>query len=675
LLFGLLAAGLGAALLPGTALAHATLVSSSPAPGQRLGTTPGVVELQFSEPVSSRLSTATVQAPDGRAYTAAVPASGRVEVRLPTAVVGLYTVRWSTVSSVDGHALQGRFTFGVGVDGGGSAGPAVESTSVAALVLAAVRGLEYIGLLWAVGGFVLVWVSARRPRIEFSVSLQWPLALALAAGTSVVVGEAALASPDLAHPDLVAFLTNGGPGVALGARLSLEALALATCFRQRALSVASLVGALVALATAGHAAAVQPATFAVLVDAGHLVFAGAWVGSILALAIAWFGAQKAAVAAMVRRARPVALTGFGGSVALGLVRASQELNNWIGLVQTSYGQTLLVKAGLVLGTAGVGILMVRLRRPGAIRIEALVGLAVVAATALLAANPLPPKPAAIAAALAAADRSDPALPLPGDVTLGSDAGDVLVGLSLRPGIPGRNQLFVYLQPPDGDPAAAERPVSVRVAGSAESPAACGPVCRSVSAEVMGGEPVEVDVGGKGGGTARFTLPALPAPAGNQALLAADRQMRQLTTYQITETLRPAEAPVIAYYTYAAPDRMRLAATTGFERIIVGLAAYSHDRPGTPWDFQQLSEPVAADRYIWDYGSPSSIRVTGDETVDGVPSRVVSFFERASGLPVWFRLWVGGDNLVRRAEMRAPVHFMDDLYGGFDQPVQIEPPTG
>ncbi|HEY4938207.1 MAG TPA: copper resistance CopC family protein, partial [Actinomycetota bacterium] len=145
MLFGLLAAGLGAALLPGIALAHATLVSSSPAPGQRLGTTPGVVELDFSEPVSSRLSTATVQAPDGRTYTTAVPASGRVEVRLPTAVVGLYTVRWSTVSSVDGHALQGQFTFGVGVDGGGGAGPAVESTSVAALLLAAARGLEYLG--------------------------------------------------------------------------------------------------------------------------------------------------------------------------------------------------------------------------------------------------------------------------------------------------------------------------------------------------------------------------------------------------------------------------------------------------------------------------------------------------------------------------------------------------
>src|SRR2546428_6560141 len=78
-LLAALAAGLGAALLPGAALAHATLVSSNPSPGQRLGAAPGAVDLQFSEPVRSRLSTASVQAPDGRTYTAVVAASGRVE--------------------------------------------------------------------------------------------------------------------------------------------------------------------------------------------------------------------------------------------------------------------------------------------------------------------------------------------------------------------------------------------------------------------------------------------------------------------------------------------------------------------------------------------------------------------------------------------------------------------
>src|SRR5207237_52050 len=153
---------------------HATLVSSNPSPGQRLGSAPGVVDLEFSEPVSSRLSTASVQAPDGRTYRAGVPASGRVELRLPTDVVGLYTVRWSTVSRSAGHALSGQFTLGVGVGGGGSAAAAIESISVAALLLAVARGLEYLGLLWAVGGFVLLWLAARRPRIEFAMSPQWP---------------------------------------------------------------------------------------------------------------------------------------------------------------------------------------------------------------------------------------------------------------------------------------------------------------------------------------------------------------------------------------------------------------------------------------------------------------------------------------------------------------------
>src|SRR5437879_580799 len=342
-LLAALAAGVGAALLPLTASAHASLVSSSPEPGQRLGATPGVVELRFSEPVSSKLSSASVQAPDGRTYTAAILASGRVEIRLPTNVVGIYTVRWAIVSSVDGHALQGQFTFGVGVAAGGGTSSIVEGTSLSALALAGARALEYLGLLWAVGGFVLVWLAARRPRIHLTPRLWWPLALTLAAGTCVVIGEAALASPDPARPDVIGFMTNGGPGVALGARLSLEALALATCWRLRTISAASLCGALVALAAAGHAAAVQPTALAVVVDASHLAFGGAWVGSIIALAVAWLGHQRGAVAAMVRRARPVALTGFGGSVALGLVRASEEINGWMSLIQTSYGEPLGVK--------------------------------------------------------------------------------------------------------------------------------------------------------------------------------------------------------------------------------------------------------------------------------------------------------------------------------------------
>ncbi|MGH2688768.1 MAG: hypothetical protein ACRDKW_08180 [Actinomycetota bacterium] len=55
--------------------------------------------------------------------------------------------------------------------------------------------------------------------------------------------------------------------------------------------------------------------------------------------------------------------------------------------------------------------------------------------------------------------------------------------------------------------------------------------------------------------------------------------------------------------------------------------------------------------------------------------MISFFEDRGGTPVWFRLWVDGDGLVHRAQMRAHGHFMDHRYFDFDAPFDIEPPTG
>ncbi len=60
------AAVLLVALLPVTAEAHASLVSAEPMPGARLGSAPGVVVLDFSEPLDTSLSRVTVTAPGGR---------------------------------------------------------------------------------------------------------------------------------------------------------------------------------------------------------------------------------------------------------------------------------------------------------------------------------------------------------------------------------------------------------------------------------------------------------------------------------------------------------------------------------------------------------------------------------------------------------------------------------
>jgi hypothetical protein len=64
---------------------------------------------------------------------------------------------------------------------------------------------------------------------------------------------------------------------------------------------------------------------------------------------------------------------------------------------------------------------------------------------------------------------------------------------------------------------------------------------------------------------------------------------------------------------------------------------------------------------------------GSDEVGGVRARVLSFSGSGS-IPIWFRLWVDDQGLVRKAEMRAQGHFMDHRYFAFDAPLEIERPV-
>jgi hypothetical protein len=65
---------------------------------------------------------------------------------------------------------------------------------------------------------------------------------------------------------------------------------------------------------------------------------------------------------------------------------------------------------------------------------------------------------------------------------------------------------------------------------------------------------------------------------------------------------------------------------------------------------------------------------GKEEVDGIRTTVLSFIGGSRNIPIWYRLWVDSEVLVRRAEMRAQGHFMDHLYFEFDGPPQVTPPV-
>ena len=109
--------GLGLALL-GSAppvLAHAALLRAMPQSGSVVSTSPSEVRLQFSEGIEGRFSGLNVVAPNGKPI-----ATGRAQVQGTAMVVpitaplppGMYRVNWH-VLSVDGHKVQGSFTFEV----------------------------------------------------------------------------------------------------------------------------------------------------------------------------------------------------------------------------------------------------------------------------------------------------------------------------------------------------------------------------------------------------------------------------------------------------------------------------------------------------------------------------------------------------------------------------------
>src|SRR5690349_23148500 len=103
--FGVLFAGPG---LPGSAapvaLGHANFVTSSPAPGEVVPTSPPTLTISFSEPFEPAYSNVDLLDGDGATVLQRVgtpdPSDPHVlDVTLPALKDGVYTVDWRTVSA------------------------------------------------------------------------------------------------------------------------------------------------------------------------------------------------------------------------------------------------------------------------------------------------------------------------------------------------------------------------------------------------------------------------------------------------------------------------------------------------------------------------------------------------------------------------------------------------
>jgi putative copper export protein len=249
------------------------------------------------------------------------------------------------------------------------------------LAIGAFRWVEYLGLLWFIGVLVVRRLAANTPGLSWARLPMHPaLALALVGGIGTVAGQA-----------LASGTVDGADGWLRVSRVVAEGLALGFCLTGVRFVVAPGLLAGVLLAFGGHSGKVEPQAAGIAVDSIHILSAGMWAGGIVALATlkppgGWRGAEGGVLIDRFSRVAPLA---FAITALTGLLRATEELTAVNDLWTTSYGAVLSLKSLGVLVMLAMSWLAWRRGLPVA-RLEAAIAVAVIAATALLAAYPLTP---------------------------------------------------------------------------------------------------------------------------------------------------------------------------------------------------------------------------------------------------------------------------------------------
>ncbi len=455
--------------VPSSALAHASLVETTPADGAVLDRSPSTVVLRFDEAVATVAGSVRVfdsdvnRVDDGNIEK---PSSDSVSVGLPADLPdGTYVVAWRVLSA-DSHPIRGAFAFSVGE-------PVADTADVVQAVLDQEAGSEsvdlalaivrYVGLaliLLCVGGAaVLAYVADPR---ELSGTWHWKtLALAgvLLALDSLAwialtgVKAAGFGLGELFTWSLSREVVETGFGQAWALRavlgLALAAVAFAALRRRTAptsglLFLASAIAITPALS--GHAR--LEGALGILSDAVHVLAAGVWAGGLafLALLLVEAGGDRWSFAARaVPRFSLLAVASVAALVATGLVSGFLEVRSLEALWNTTYGQLLLAKVALLVPLVALGafnnrVSVPRLRAAAAgpgekrafvrtVGVELALLLVVVGVTTALVAEP----PAKAQAAVAS-----------GPVTREGEVGPYTFNVTVDPAETGPNSVHVYL---------------------------------------------------------------------------------------------------------------------------------------------------------------------------------------------------------------------------------------
>jgi copper transport protein len=383
----LVAVVLGLAVIPSVASAHAYLIRTSPTASGVLNAAPRQVALTYDEAVEPRFAIISVTNVDGHQETtgpvrrsAADPDTLVVGLR-PGLAEGWYLIYWRAIS-VDGHPVQGAFTYAVGPNPGPAPRFAVPSISEGATApnLLIARWVMFLSVMVAIGLFAFRFLVARLlPRRVDGGGLR-ALSIVFVAASAIgliaipVYLDFAIASDSLRSVfDLGALVplfdvTAFGRGYvdmmlcfALFCVAAWIALYLDRAGRPRR-SLAELgaqTGALMAAGAAlvapgavGHAGQTSPRGLSVGVDWLHLISGSLWLGGLAGLLVLWFtagsGRRVATLSVVVPRFSAVALGSVALLLATGTVATINHMPALDALWDTGFGVAILVKIAILL---------------------------------------------------------------------------------------------------------------------------------------------------------------------------------------------------------------------------------------------------------------------------------------------------------------------------------------
>ena len=474
-------------LQPEQADAHALLARADPPINASLRESPTRITLFMTERLQRSHSSVQVLDDAGQRrdigateFSDAVPT--QMGVRVLKLDPGVYTVVWETLSEVDGHTWAGSYVFSVlNPDGSAPAGGGIAiDLNRPGPPVAADAALKAIGLAALVlfVGAVFISILLRPSPISRLLPLMATTVAVGIAATGYETIAAALRLGDIGYLGDILFDTRNG--LWLQQRwyaLIIAALALSFHIfqnhsppakrgemsrRDRGGLPTLLILALLAVvwlastAAISHGAAIGAGwIWGTLFDALHLSAAALWIGGLISLLIAIRGNPADRIRS-VRRFSVVAALSVPVLIAAGLLSALIQIPNLSGLVDTDWGLAFLVKLAILLAlftAAAANAFLLRPRDAAGdgrdanlsqrfsrlMRLEAALGLAVIAASAALTQLPSP------ASAQPEIEQKD------NTVVQTVARGDIVAALEISPNLVGFNTWTATIDAPPDNP--------------------------------------------------------------------------------------------------------------------------------------------------------------------------------------------------------------------------------